>query len=112
MPTPPLLRRVRFEIRPWGDGPDPARELLPHVDGVSLVELVSAFERAAGYDVPGAYAGLVLDHVNVGDLVVMWSGFVQPHRPERDYGDFGPFVFGRSQYGAAVREVAAETRAS
>ncbi|MGC4748407.1 hypothetical protein ACLQ28_22540 [Micromonospora sp. DT201] len=150
MRTQPLNRKVRFEIRPWGGGPDPARELLPYVDNVSLVDLVSGYEHAAGHDVPGQYAGIVLDHFNFGDLtgyltgrpdsaywarkgaiallgcdcgevgcwplqaqvvttddVVRWRGFVQPHRPKRDYGDFGPFVFRRNQYERAVLEAAA-----
>jgi hypothetical protein len=143
------LRRVRFDVRPWGDGPDPARELLPFVDDVSLVDLVSGYEHAAGFDVPGAYAGLVLDRFNFGDLtaylngepdsaywtgkgaiallgcdcgevgcwplesrvsveddLVIWRGFAQPFRSERDYGSFGPFAFRRSQYDSAVRQAA------
>ena len=68
MPSLPPIRRVRFDVRPWGDSSDPARELLPFVDNVSLVDLVSGYEHAAGFDVPGAYAGLVLDHFNFGDL--------------------------------------------
>lgn len=150
MSTQPLTRKVRFEIRPWGQGPDPARELLPYVDNVSLVDMVSGFEHASGHDVPGAYAGIVLDHFNFGDLTayltgrsdsayrsrrgviallgcdcgevgcwpleaqvittedsVMWRGFSQPYRPQRDYGDFGPFVFRRNHYERAVREAMA-----
>ncbi|MET8251856.1 hypothetical protein [Micromonospora sp. NPDC005197] len=150
MPTQPLVRKVRFEVRPWDHGPDPARELLPYVDKVSLVDLVSGFEHAAGHDVPGAYAGLILDHFNVGDLAayltgrpdsayrslngmiallgcdcgevgcwpleaqvittehsVIWRGFSQIYRPQRDYGDFGPFVFHRNQYEGAVHEAVA-----
>ncbi|HEX5596933.1 MAG TPA: hypothetical protein VFX61_13090 [Micromonosporaceae bacterium] len=155
MRNQPLIRKVRFEIRPWGDGPDPARELLPYVDKVSLVDLVSGFEYAAGHDVPGTYAGVVLDHFNFGDLTtyltgrpdstywsekgviallgcdcgevgcwpleaqvitaedsVFWRGFSQPYRPQRDYGDFGPFVFGRKQYERAVREAVAAASSS
>ncbi|UQU62218.1 hypothetical protein COUCH_24645 [Couchioplanes caeruleus] len=74
MPTLPPIRRVRFDIRPWGDSADPARELLPFVDNVSLVELASGYEHAAGFDVPGAYAGLVLDHFNFGDLIAYLTG--------------------------------------
>ena len=150
MPSPLHLRRVRFGVRPWGAGPDPARELLPVVDDVSLVDLVAGYEHAAGFDVPGQYAGLVVDHFKIGDPVayllgepvaayraeggviallgcdcgelgcwplesrvvvgndlVTWRGFTQPFRPQRDYGSFGPFVFRRSQYEAAVRQVAA-----
>jgi hypothetical protein len=62
VPALPLIRKVRFDVRSWGDGPDSGRELLPYVDNVSLVDLVSGFERAAGFDVAGAYAGIVLDH--------------------------------------------------
>ena len=150
MPTSPLVRKVRFDVRPWGGGPTPARELLPYIDNVALVDLVSGFEHAAGYDVPGEYAGIILDHFNFGDLtayltgrpdsaywairgvtallgcdcgevgcwpleahilidddVVTWRGFTQPHRPKRDYADFGPFTFRRSQYNRAVRHAAA-----
>ncbi|MFG1857038.1 hypothetical protein ACGFJT_34740 [Actinomadura geliboluensis] len=74
MPTSPLIRKVRFDVRPWGDGPAPARELLPYIDNVSLVDLVSGFEHAASHDAPGAYAGIVLDHFNFGDLATYLMG--------------------------------------
>jgi hypothetical protein len=149
VPPQPSIRRVRFDVRQWLDGSGAARELLPRVDNVSLVDLVSGYERAASFDVPGAYAGVVLDRFNFGDLaayltgrpdstywadkdtiallgcecgevgcwpleaqilidddLVTWRGFTQPFRPQRDYGTFGPFVFRRSQYERAVREVA------
>jgi hypothetical protein len=77
VPTPPSVRKVRFDVRPWGNGPDPARELLPYVDNVSLVDLISGYERAAGYDVPGTYAGIVLDHFTFGDLTAYLAG--EPH---------------------------------
>jgi hypothetical protein len=38
---------------------------------------------------------------------VTWTDFTQPHRPERDYSDFGPFVFEREQYENAVRRAVA-----
>jgi hypothetical protein len=74
VPTPPLTRKVRFDVRPWGDRPDPTRELLPYIDNVSLVDLVSGFEHAARYDVPGSYAGIVLDHFDYGDLTAYLTG--------------------------------------
>jgi hypothetical protein len=40
-----------------------------------------------------------------------WSAFHQPHRPERDYDAFGPFVFERSQYEDAVRDMALKSEA-
>jgi hypothetical protein len=152
VPALPLIRKIRFRVRSWGHAPDSARELLPYIDNVSLVDLVSGYEQAAGYDVPGAYAGIVLDHFNFGDLtayltghpdsaywaergviallgcdcgevgcwpleacvligddLVTWRGFAQPHRPTRDYGSFGPFTFRRSQYERAVREAVTVT---
>jgi hypothetical protein len=74
VPTPQLIRKVRFDVRPWGDRPDPIRELLPYIDKVSLVDLVSGFEHAARYDVPGSYAGIVLDHFDYGDLTAYLTG--------------------------------------
>jgi hypothetical protein len=80
--VPPQLpiRRVRFDVRQWPDGSGSARELLPQVDTFSLVDLVSCYERAAGFDVPGAYAGVVLDHFNFGDLTAYLTG-----RPDSAY---------------------------
>jgi hypothetical protein len=57
--------QIVFEIRRWDET---GRELVPLVDGVSLVDLVSEFEHAAGDQPAGGYAGLVLDHGNFGDL--------------------------------------------
>jgi hypothetical protein len=62
------------DVRPWVDDSDPARELLPYVDNVSSVDLVSGYEHAAGFDVPGAYAGVVLDHFKFGDLAAYLTG--------------------------------------
>ncbi|PRY18933.1 hypothetical protein [Pseudosporangium ferrugineum] len=71
---------MRFDVRPWDGSPGAARELVPLVDGVSLVELVAGFERAAGFDVPGAYAGLVLEHSRFGELTGYLAG-----APESSY---------------------------
>jgi hypothetical protein len=48
--------------------------LHPFVDDVSLVALVAGYEHAAGFDVPGTYAGLVLDHFRHGDLTAYLTG--------------------------------------
>lgn len=80
MPASPLIRKVRFGIRSWGAGPDSARELQPYIDNVSLVDLVSGFEKSAGYDIPGGYAGIVLDHFDLGDLTAYLTG-----RPDSAY---------------------------
>ncbi|EFV14276.1 hypothetical protein [Segniliparus rugosus] len=47
--------------------------------------------------------------IQVSRNSVTWSGFGQPFRPERDYEGFGPFVFDRGEYEAAL---AALTRAA
>ena len=38
---------------------------------------------------------------------VIWSNFEQPHRPDRDYSDFGSFEFERQTYEHAVRSATA-----
>jgi hypothetical protein len=54
VPPPPPIRTARFDVRPWDDDDSsPARELVPYVDNVSLVDMVSGYEHAAGFDVPG-----------------------------------------------------------
>ena len=117
---------------------------MPEVNGVALLEAVSAFETSRGRTPAGGYGGLVPDHVDLGDLtayllgrespqwprpgrlwllgcecgevgcwpldarvdagadLVVWTDFRQPYRPDRDYTGFGPFVFDREQYDAAV----------
>lgn len=42
------------------------------------------------------------------DATVVWEGFHQPHRPERDYSGFGPFTFDAQQYEIAVNEISAQ----
>lgn len=46
--------------------------------------------------------------VSHADETVIWSKFRQPHRPKRDYSGFGPFIFDRTQYDAAVTELVAQ----
>ena len=45
--------------------------------------------------------------VSVGRRVVQWSDFEQPHRRDRDYSGFGPFVFNRRQYEAETEGMSA-----
>ena len=35
---------------------------------------------------------------------VTWDGFKQPHRAERDYSKFGPFIFDAEQYQSAIAD--------
>jgi len=50
--------------------------------------------------------------VHVSDDLVVWSGFRQPHRPDRDYTGFGPYVFDREQYQQAVSAAVAMLESS
>lgn len=63
---------MSFQVEPWDE--HGGHELVPYVDGVRLLDLVSTYERAARFDVAGQYAGLVLDHFNYGDLTEYLTG--------------------------------------
>jgi hypothetical protein len=39
---------------------------------------------------------------------ITWANFSQPHRPDRDYSSFGPFLFERAQYAQAVSSLTAQ----
>jgi hypothetical protein len=136
---------LTFHLGPFENGA--ATLITPHIDGVSLVDLVERFERGSSYiDPAGGYGGLVPALFNYGPLdvyflgaaegayfarspgrifvlgctcgevgcwplvcvvddrgsVVVWSDFEQPHRPNRDYSGFGPFVFDKVQYKQAL----------
>ena len=40
-------------------------------------------------------------HCEKGNII--WDSFQQPHRKERDYSNFGPFVFSELQYHEALQ---------
>jgi hypothetical protein len=42
--------------------------------------------------------------------IVIWDSFSQPHRPLRDYSNFGPFLFDLEPYRTAVLDAAAHFR--
>jgi hypothetical protein len=126
-----------------------ARRVTPTVDGISLIDLVRVYESARGFDVPGGYDGLIIDHFRFGDLrtylsgrsdvwpgsgraallgcncgdvgcwplfarvretdsYVIWDRFEQPHRKDRDYSGFEPFLFDRQGYRDALDRLAEE----
>src|SRR5687767_7822211 len=41
--------------------------------------------------------------IDLADDRVTWRDFAQPHRPQWSYAGFGPFVFDRAAYAAALR---------
>ena len=111
-------------ITPWIDG-EPLDVL------VERFEQKVGFDPAGGYgglipyrsDAPESYFGggkenpvtvlacacgedacwpLEADIQRAGDTY-RWSNFRQPHRRQRDYAGFGPFVFDADQYEAELR---------
>ncbi|WP_163186957.1 hypothetical protein [Cellulosimicrobium sp. SL-1] len=49
-------------------------EVVPYVDGRSLVDVVGRFESARGYSPAGAYGGLVPASFRYGDAAHQWYG--------------------------------------
>jgi hypothetical protein len=45
--------------------------------------------------------------VKAGPETVVWDSFQQPRRPDRDYSDFGPFVFKLHEYQQAAVDLQA-----
>ena len=41
--------------------------------------------------------------IQVESETVTWCQFSQPHRPKRDYSNFGPFVFNKQQYVSVLK---------
>jgi hypothetical protein len=62
-----------LELRVMANG-EGAREVVPFVDGTSLVELVGSFERQRGLSPAGGYAGIIPAHFNFGDLTRYYLG--------------------------------------
>jgi hypothetical protein len=51
-------------------------------------------------------------NVQATNDTVAWFDFEQPHRRQRDYSGFGPFLFSRDTYEQAVEEVVTAIRAA
>ena len=49
----------------------------------------------------------LLCRVTLDGEAVVWDQFKQPHRKERDYSEFGPFVFDAAQYRTAASDLQA-----
>ena len=48
--------------------------------------------------------------IEVAEEHVTWRDFAQPHRPQWSYESFGPFVFDRTAYEAALRSPSSPSR--
>ena len=76
------------------------------------IESDSMWTRMDGVYVLGCQCGEVgcwplVCRIEADGDSIRWHRFRQPHRPDRDYGGFGPFVFHAEQYREAVAAVAA-----
>jgi hypothetical protein len=140
------MSTIEFQVIPLDDDRPEIAQIIPFIDGWSLVQLVGDLETTKGYDPAATYAGLVPANVRLGDLDryytgtqepwsgrsrlailgcecgeygcwpldadvrvsdghVIWSSFGQPHRPDWDYSELGPFVFDEAQYRHAVEQL-------
>lgn len=77
------------------------------------VDQNSYFEKIGGIYILGCQCGEVgcwplMARIRAEGDSVVWESFQQPHRPERDYSWFGPFVFDAAQYREAVAVLRAE----
>jgi len=53
---------------------DEPREIIPIVNGRSLIDLVADFERSHAFDSAGKYAGICPAHFRFGDLTLYYLG--------------------------------------
>jgi hypothetical protein len=78
------MNHVRFDIvqyRPdWGQW----QGILPLVDGVSLVKLVYEFESLKGWKPAGGYAGISIEHSDLGRLTRSLLGGKHPEYDDED----------------------------
>jgi hypothetical protein len=49
-------------------------------------------------------------HIKGNDNIVIWDSFSQPHRPLRNYSEFGPFLFDVESYRTTVLDAATQFR--
>lgn len=59
------------------------KQVVPVVNGRSLVDLVAEFERAQGWQPVGGYSGLIPDHFRFGELTQYYLGREARQWPEQ-----------------------------
>lgn len=74
------VNMLTMAVVPFGSYDPPVLQLVPVVDGVSLVDLVGTFEAERGFDVPGRYAGVIPTFFKYGSLTAYYGG-----QPETSY---------------------------
>lgn len=94
-----------YGLLPAADVLPPARHFLGEPDRLYVAEGGRTMLLACECAEPGCWP-LAARIVATTDSVT-WTDFQQPHRSEWSYAGFGPFVFERAQYEAALARAAA-----
>ena len=90
-----------YEPLPANDLVAPSRHLLGEPDG--LYQYAEGRVALLGCECGESGCWPFVARIDVGDDRVTWRDFAQPHRPQWSYAGFGPFVFDRAAYEAAIR---------
>lgn len=69
---------LRFDVVPLDEGQMDVAQVVPVIDGTSLVTLVAAHEEGRGYMPAGGYGGLVPSFFRFGDLGRYYLGEQEP----------------------------------
>src|ERR1017187_1282779 len=69
------IATASFSIQPF----EKTHAIIPHVNGTSLVEMVSTFEREQGFDPIGGYGGLIPGYFKYGPLDKYFLGDFEPN---------------------------------
>ena len=68
------MNQLSFAAHPFEYEKSQNAALVPLIDSVSLIELISKFEEGRGYDCSGKYAGLVPAFFRFGPLDISFAG--------------------------------------
>jgi len=79
------MASIDLVVRPLEEGSLPPDCVVPLIDGDDLVDLITWYERAEGYDPAGGYAGIVPTAFHYGPLL----GYFLGARDHRYWGTIG-----------------------
>ena len=65
---------VSFAFHPFGKSSRPVRAVVPHINGVPLIQLIDEFERAKKFEPVGGYGGLIPELFEYGPLEKYFFG--------------------------------------
>jgi hypothetical protein len=91
----------KYEPLPANDLVAPSRHLLGQPD--RLYQYAEGRVALLGCECGESGCWPFVARIDAGDDRVTWRDFAQPQRPQWSYAGFGPFVFDRAAYEAAIR---------